>query len=101
MARTYVVQKGDTLSGIAKKFGLCSTPERCLEAAYFIQADNPELIKDVNLIQPGWTLKIPDSIGFAEEMVVVGKVPQSSGMNFGLLIPALLGLAAFFWWQSK
>jgi nucleoid-associated protein YgaU len=53
-ARTYVVQAGDSLSKIAKKFyGKPNDWKRIHEA-------NKALIKNPDLIQPGWTLTIPD-----------------------------------------
>ena len=52
--RSYVVQKGDSLSKIAKHFyGDTAHWRRIYEA-------NRERIKDPDLIQPGWTLIIPD-----------------------------------------
>ena len=53
-ARTYVVQKGDSLSKIAKKFyGDAGSWKRIFEA-------NRDVVKNPDLIQPGWTLKIPE-----------------------------------------
>jgi nucleoid-associated protein YgaU len=52
--RSYVVQKGDSLSKIAKQFyGNTAGWRRIFEA-------NRERIKDPDVIQPGWTLSIPD-----------------------------------------
>jgi nucleoid-associated protein YgaU len=52
--RTYVVQKGDSLSKIAKQFyGNTTAWRRIFEA-------NRERIDDPDLIQPGWKLTIPD-----------------------------------------
>ncbi|MGN0166593.1 MAG: LysM peptidoglycan-binding domain-containing protein, partial [Acetatifactor sp.] len=53
---THIVQKGDTLGAIARKYG-CSVAE--------IMAENKNLIKNVNLIYPGWLLKIPQNSGNA------------------------------------
>ncbi|MDD3777622.1 MAG: LysM peptidoglycan-binding domain-containing protein [Actinomycetota bacterium] len=52
---TYTVQKGDTLSQIAKKYYGSGG------ADYYnlIQQANPDLIKDVNVINPGQVFKIP------------------------------------------
>ena len=47
----YVVVRGDSLSRIGQKYGV-SWQE--------IYAANKDLIKDPDLIQPGWTLKIPN-----------------------------------------
>ena len=47
---TYVVKKGDTLSGIARRY-------KCT-VAQIVEA-NRNLIKNPNLIYTGWTLKIP------------------------------------------
>ena len=53
-ARTYTVQKGDSLWKIAKQFyGKGSAWPRIHEA-------NKELITNPDLIQPGWTLRIPE-----------------------------------------
>ena len=46
----YTVQKGDTLWTIAKKYG-CTVAQ--------IVAANSDLIKNPNLIRPGWQLEIP------------------------------------------
>ena len=52
--RTYTVAKGDNLSRIAKKlYGDANKWRKIHEA-------NQELIKNPDLIQPGWVLKIPD-----------------------------------------
>ena len=52
--RIYVVEKGDSLSKIAKKFyGEASSWRRIFEA-------NRERIQDPDLIQPGWKLHIPE-----------------------------------------
>ena len=47
---THTVQKGDTLWGISRKYG-CTVSD--------IAAANSDLIKDPNLIHPGWQLQIP------------------------------------------
>ena len=53
-ARTYTVQKGDTLWKIAKElYGKGSAWTRIHEA-------NKDVIKNPDLIQPGWTLRIPE-----------------------------------------
>jgi nucleoid-associated protein YgaU len=52
--RMYVVQSGDSLSKIAKKFyGNANAWKRIFEA-------NKDVIKNPDLIQPGWKLQIPD-----------------------------------------
>jgi nucleoid-associated protein YgaU len=52
-ARTYTVQKGDSLSKIAKQeYGDASQWRRIYDA-------NRDQIKDPDLIHPGWTLTIP------------------------------------------
>ncbi len=53
---THIVQKGDTLGVIARKYGYTVAG---------IMAENKNLIKNVNLIYPGWLLKIPQSTGNA------------------------------------
>ena len=51
--RTYTVQKGDTLSRIAKEhYGDANQWRKIFEA-------NKERIKNPDLIQPGWVLTIP------------------------------------------
>jgi nucleoid-associated protein YgaU len=53
-ARTYVVVSGDSLSKIAKKFyGNANAWKRIFDA-------NTDRIKNPDVIQPGWTLKIPE-----------------------------------------
>jgi nucleoid-associated protein YgaU len=52
--RSYVVQSGDSLSKIAKKFyGDANAWHRIFEA-------NKDRIKNPDLIQPGWKLEIPE-----------------------------------------
>lgn len=53
--RTYVVQKGDSLSKISAKFYGNTKSWRLIFEA------NKERIKDPDLIQPGWKLTIPDA----------------------------------------
>ena len=53
---THIVQKGDTLGAIARKYG-CTVAE--------IKMENNNLIKNINLIYPGWLLKIPQNNGNA------------------------------------
>ena len=58
-ARVYVVQKGDSLSKIAKQFyGNAGEWRRIYEA-------NRDRIKDPDVIQPGWKLEIPEADGDA------------------------------------
>ena len=51
----YTVKEGDTLSQIAKNFYGVTGPEYW----NLIQAANKDLIKDVNMIDPGQVFKIP------------------------------------------
>jgi nucleoid-associated protein YgaU len=52
-SRTYTVKKGDSLSKIAEReYGDAQAWRRIYEA-------NRDLIKDPDLIHPGWTLTIP------------------------------------------
>jgi nucleoid-associated protein YgaU len=52
--RMYVVQSGDSLSKIAKKFyGNANSWKRIFDA-------NKDVVKNPDLIQPGWMLRIPD-----------------------------------------
>lgn len=52
------VQRGETLSGIAKKYGTTVTA---------IQRANPSLIKNVNIIQVGWSLTIPTPVSTSQK----------------------------------
>ena len=53
-ARMYVVQSGDSLSKISKKFyGNANSWKRIFEA-------NKDTVKNPDLIQPGWKLRIPE-----------------------------------------
>jgi nucleoid-associated protein YgaU len=53
-ARTYIVQSGDSLSKIAKRFyGNANEWRRIFEA-------NKDRISNPDMIQPGWALKIPE-----------------------------------------
>lgn len=51
---TYIIKSGDTLSAIAKKYGVSVSA---------IQKANPSLIKNVNKISVGWKISIPVSDG--------------------------------------
>ena len=52
-ARTYTVKAGDSLSKIAKhEYGDAAQWHKIYEA-------NRDVIKNPDLIQPGWTLKLP------------------------------------------
>ena len=52
--RVYVVQGGDSLSKIAKKFyGDATSWKQIYEA-------NRDLVKNPDVIQPGWKLRIPE-----------------------------------------
>jgi nucleoid-associated protein YgaU len=53
LTKTYTVQKGDSLSKIAKQeYGDAQQWRKIYDA-------NRDLINDPDLIQPGWTLTIP------------------------------------------
>jgi nucleoid-associated protein YgaU len=52
--RIYVVQGGDSLSKISKKFyGDANSWKRIFEA-------NRDVVKNPDMIQPGWKLRIPE-----------------------------------------
>jgi nucleoid-associated protein YgaU len=52
--RMYVVQSGDSLSKISKKFyGDANKWKQIFEA-------NRDVVKNPDMIQPGWRLRIPD-----------------------------------------
>lgn len=50
---THKVQRGETLSSIAQKYGTTVSA---------IQRANSSLIKNVNVIQVGWSLTIPTTV---------------------------------------
>ncbi len=53
-ARMYIVQSGDSLSKIAKKFyGNANSWKKIFDA-------NKDVVKNPDMIQPGWNLQIPD-----------------------------------------
>jgi tyrosinase len=81
MAATYVVQSGDTLSGIAQRFGVGL---QALEAA------NPQ-IADPNRIFPGQVIRIPDQIPPPGLTYVVQPGDTLSGIaqRFGVSLQAL------------
>lgn len=77
---SYVVQKDDTLSGIAEKFygNVDVWPEIC--------ADNKPLIQDCNTIQPGWRLKLPSRHSSGKVAETTGYVARhASGQLSGTL----------------
>ena len=50
----YIVQSGDSLSKIAKKFyGNANSWKKIFDA-------NKDVVKNPDMIQPGWNLQIPD-----------------------------------------
>ena len=49
MPRSYTVKSGDTLSAIAVKYGTSVSA---------IQRLNPSVIRNVNLIQVGWKIRV-------------------------------------------
>ena len=52
--RMYIVQSGDSLSKISKKFyGDANSWKRIFEA-------NKDVVKNPDMIQPGWRLRIPE-----------------------------------------
>jgi len=52
--RMYIVQSGDSLSKISKRFyGDANSWKRIFEA-------NKDVVKNPDVIQPGWRLRIPD-----------------------------------------
>jgi tyrosinase len=81
MAATYVVQPGDTLSGIAQRFGVSLA---ALEAA------NPQ-VTNPNLIHPGQVLNIPGNVPPPGLTYVVQPGDTLSGIaqRFGVSLAAL------------
>jgi len=101
----YTVKRGDSLTQIAIDRGLCSKsknwPSDCLRVADKIQSLNPTLIKNVNLIQPGWKLQMPaDSPTVAP---AASKKPPSSGngKRIALGILSMLGVGAALVFSKK
>jgi spore coat assembly protein SafA len=74
---TYVVQSGDTMSGIAQKFGVSLG---ALEAA------NPQ-VADPNLIFPGQVLTIPANV--VTYVVQSGDTMSGIAQKFGVSLSAL------------
>ena len=60
----HTVQKNETLSKIAKKYGTTITA---------IQKANTTLIKDINKIQVGWKLEIPETDSTKDQIRAVLK----------------------------
>lgn len=60
-ARTYVVQRGDTLDGIAEKELGSEADEPVLEAANLgnVMDDRGDVLRIARYIQPGWRLQLP------------------------------------------
>ena len=52
------VQPGDWLSKLAIRYQNVSSVEEMISFSETIQKDNPDLIQDIDLIQPGWKIKI-------------------------------------------
>ena len=70
---TYTVQKGSTLSMIARKYG-CTVAE--------ILAANSGLIKNPNRIYVGWQLKIPQDYGLKNNKTEENLCPGISGHGY-------------------
>lgn len=64
----HTVQKNETLSKIATRYGVSVTA---------IQKVNTKLIKDINKIQVGWKLVIPEKDNTKEQLKTVLKDIQS------------------------
>ena len=88
---TYVVQKGDTLSKIAKKYGT---------TVKAIQALNPTLIKNVNYICTGWTIVVSGDPG---KSVTASPTSYITDLKLGQLSNSEdTVLAVWSWkWHSK
>ena len=88
---TYVVQKGDTLSKIAKKYGT---------TVKAIQALNPTLIKDVNYICTGWRIVVSGDPG---KSVTASPTSYITDLKLGQLSNSEdTVLAVWSWkWHSK
>ena len=87
----YVVQKGDTLSKIAKKYGT---------TVKAIQALNPTLIKDVNYICTGWRIVVSGDPG---KSVTASPTSYITDLKLGQLSNSEdTVLAVWSWkWHSK
>lgn len=88
---TYVVQKDDTLSKIAKKYGT---------TVKAIQALNPTLIKNVNYICVGWKIVVSGGSG---ESVTASPTSYVTDLKLGQLSNSEnIVLAVWSWkWHSK
>ena len=88
---TYVVQKGDNLSKIAKKYGT---------TVKAIQALNPTLIKNVNYICTGWTIVVSGDPG---KSVTTSPTSYITDLKLGQLSNSEdTVLAVWSWkWHSK
>lgn len=88
---TYIVQKGDTLSKIAKKYGT---------TVKAIQALNPTLIKNVNYICTGWTIVVSGDPG---KSVTASPTSYITDLKLGQLSNSEdTVLAVWSWkWHSK
>ena len=88
---TYVVQKGDTLSKIARKYGT---------TVKAIQALNPTLIKNVNYICTGWTIVVSGDPG---KSVTASPTSYITDLKLGQLSNSEdTVLAVWSWkWHSK
>ena len=88
---TYVVQKGDNLSKIAKKYGT---------TVKAIQALNPTLIKNVNYICTGWTIVVSGDPG---KSVTASPTSYITDLKLGQLSNSEdTVLAVWSWkWHSK
>lgn len=79
----YIVQPGDTVMGIANKFGL--RPET-------VQWSNPDLERHVDLIRPGDRLAIPPVDG-AIHTVAAGDTLSSLASRYKVTVEDILGYA--------
>lgn len=84
--REVTVERGDTLSEIAlEELGDAQTYPKLFEASKNIDQPGGEHLRDPNLIQPGWTIKIPDTIPGTLPAAVPGPVSDPApGIATGL-----------------
>ncbi len=52
------VQQGDWLSKLAIQYQNATSTEEMISFSESIQKDNSDLIQDIDIIQPGWKIKI-------------------------------------------
>lgn len=89
--RTYTVRPGDTLSGIARAFGLSSYLPLFWRNEWRPQA-NGGMLTDPNLIRPGWVLEIPTE--------PLGTYVVRGGDSLSAIAERFYGAGHGAWWHG-